>query len=277
MLFSYFSAVEILIWTFLLLVILAGVIAGILFSFYFLQEKLIFSPIRLPKDYVYPFKEKFQERFIEVDAGVQLNCLHFKAERSKGVIFYIHGNADNLRYWGDFAPFFLQHNYDVFMYDFRGFGKSDGKIKGERNLQRDAKRIYLQLVEEYGEDKIIIYGFSIGTGIAARLGSKNHPRALILEAPYYNFISLVKYHKAYLPASWISKYYFRINRYLPDVECPLYIFHGTEDRKVPFYLGAKLKETNSKMSFIAVKDATHSDMQSMTLYQEEMKRILAEG
>jgi alpha-beta hydrolase superfamily lysophospholipase len=267
---------EILVWTFIILITLVGIIAGILFSFYFLQEKLIFNPIRLPKDYHYPFKDKFEEHFIEVDPGVFLNCLHFRAEKPKGVIFYIHGNGDNLRYWGDLAPFFLEHQYDVFMYDFRGFGKSDGKIKGERNLQRDAKHLYHHLKKEYEEEDIIIYGFSLGTGIAARLGSKNIPKMLILEAPYYNFISLVNYHKAYLPASLISKYYFRINRYLPEVKCPLYIFHGTEDRKVPFYLGAKLKETNSNMAFIAVKDATHNDMQSMEVYRREMAKILNE-
>ena len=95
---------------------------------------------------------------------MELNCLLFKAKNPKGLIFYIHGNADNLRYWGDFADFFLNHNYDVFMYDFRGFGKSDGSIRGEKNLQRDAKRLYRKLLEEYDEDKIIVYGFSIGTG-----------------------------------------------------------------------------------------------------------------
>jgi len=267
--------VEILIWSFLGVIVLVGIIAGILLSFYFLQEKIIFSPIKLTKDYHYPFEQEFEERFIEVDDGVKLNCLLFKAKKSKGLIFYIHGNADNLRYWGDYADFFLKLDYDVFMYDFRGFGKSDGEIKGERNLQRDAKKLYLKMLEEYEEKHVIVYGFSIGTGIAARLASKNSPKALILEAPYYNFIALVNYHKAYLPASWISKYYFRTNKYLPKVEVPIYIFHGTEDKKVPFYLGAKLKETNANMEFMAVKNATHNDMQSMDLYQKEMKRILA--
>ena len=265
---------EILFWSFVAVVISVGIIAGILFSFYFIQEKLIFSPIKLTKDYHFPFKHDFEERFIEVDSGVDLNCLLFKAKKSKGLIFYIHGNADNLRYWGDFAEFFLKQNYDVFMYDFRGFGKSDGQIRGEKNLQRDAKRLYLSMLKEYDESRVIIYGFSIGTGIAARLGSNNSPKSLILEAPYYNFIALVNYHRAYLPAGWISKYRFKTNNYLPKVNVPIYIFHGTEDKKVPFYLGAKLKETNANMEFIAVKNATHSDMQSMELYQQEMEKIL---
>lgn len=266
---------EIMVWTILIVLVVIGLIVGILLSFYFLQEKLIFSPIKLPKKYVYPFKVPFEERNYEVENGVRLNALLFKAKESKGLIFYIHGNADNLRYWGEFAPFFLKHQYDVFMYDFRGFGKSSGKIMGERGLQRDAKILYRKMIEEYGEKKIIIYGFSIGTGIAARLGSKNNPKALILEAPYYNFVSLVNYHKAYLPATLISKYYFRINRYLPNVKCPLYIFHGKEDRKVPYYLGKKLIGTNPNMNFFAVEGATHNDMQDMSRFKKEMRLILS--
>lgn len=265
---------EVLTWSIIIFIILIGIIAGILFSFYFLQEKLIFSPIKLPKEYQFPFKTEFEERYFQVDDKTALNALLFKTKNPKGLIFYIHGNADNLRYWGDFAPFFTKKGYDVFMYDFRGFGKSDGTIKGERNLQRDAKLLYHEMLKEYDEQDVIIYGFSIGTGIAARLGSKNHPKALILEAPYYNFIELVKYHKAYLPADLISKYHFRTNRYLKQVASPLYIFHGTEDRKVPFYLGEKLKGTNPNLKFIAVKGAAHSDMQSMKKYRKYMSELL---
>jgi alpha-beta hydrolase superfamily lysophospholipase len=265
---------EILTWTFIILIILFGIVAGILLSIYFLQDKLIFNPIRLPMDYHFPFKNA-EEYTFKVADGADLNCLLFKSKESKGLIFYIHGNADNLRYWGDFAEFFTDLGYDVFMYDFRSFGKSTGKIKNERNLQRDNKILYKRMVQIYGEDKIIVYGFSIGTGLAARLANRNRPKMLILEAPYYHFISLIKYHKAYLPASWITKYHFRINRYLSDIKVPTHIFHGTEDRKVPYFLGERLKGIHPLVEFHPVVDATHSDMQSMEYYQRKMKEILA--
>ncbi len=261
-------------WIILSSILLVALLIGVLLSFYFLQEKLIFSPIRLPRDYEYPFDIPFEERNFEVEPGIQLNALLFRVPKPKGLIFYIHGNAENLRYWGDFAHFYTEYNYDVLMYDFRGFGKSDGQINGERSLQKDAKSIYQQISKEYGEERCVIYGFSIGTGIAARLASNNQPKLLILEAPYFNFIDLVKYHKAYLPADLISKYHFRTNRYLPDVNCPIAIFHGTEDRKVPFYSGKKLVSLNPKLEFFPIEGATHSDMQVMEAYTREMKRIL---
>ncbi len=262
-------------WIVLIVLLCITCLIGVLLSFYFLQEKLIFNPIKLPADYKFPFEIPFEERFFEVDTNVNINALLFKSHNPKGLIFYIHGNADNLRYWGEFASNFTQYNYDVLMYDYRGFGKSQGSIKGERNLQRDAKRIYLKMIKEYGEENTIIYGFSIGTGIASRLGSNNSPKHLILEAPYFNFIDLIKYHKAYLPADLISKYHFRTNKYLTKAEVPITIFHGTEDRKVPFYSGEKLKQVNDTINFIAVEGATHSDMLDREEYHQVLARILS--
>lgn len=259
----------------MILIVLAGIIAGIFLTFYLVQEKIIFSPIKLDREYSYPFEHDFEERFYRVDEAVELNCLLFKAKQSKGLIFYIHGNADNLRYWGDFASFFLDHNYDVFMYDFRGFGKSGGKIRSEREMQRDAKRLYEIIIQEYTDQPIIIYGFSIGTGIASRLAMRQSPDLLILEAPYFNFISLVNYHKSYLPARLISKYRFRTNRYLKRMTCPSVIFHGTEDKKVPFYLGERLAGINPQLEFVKVEGATHNEMQSMEVFQEKIKSLLA--
>lgn len=265
---------ETFVWTFLITIVLIGLIVGVLLAFYFLQEKIIFSPIKLDEDYHYPFEIEFEEKFYEVDLGIRLNTLLFKAKESKGLIFYVHGNADNLRYWGQFAAFFVDLGYDVFMFDFRGFGKSDGKIKGERLLQRDTKRLYLKMLEQYDSSKIHIYGFSLGTGIAARLASRQPCATLFLEAPYFNFVDLINYHKGYLPASWISRYYFRTNKYLKDVEAPIHIFHGTEDRKVPYFLGKKLKDNFPEVNFYKVEGCTHNEMQEMKLFQEEMKRIL---
>ena len=229
----------------------------------------------MPKNYQFPFDIEFEELSYHVEHQVSINSLLFKSKEQKGLVFYIHGNADNLRYWGDYAKYFVKHGYDVFMYDYRGFGKSDGKIKGEKSLQKDAKLLYLKMAERYAEENIIIYGFSIGTGIASRLASNHEPKHLILEAPYYNFVDLAKFHRSYLPVNLISKYHFRTNKYLPSVEAPITIFHGTEDQLVPFYSGAKLKGLNENLNFIPIQGATHSDMQEMEQFDSELRKILS--
>jgi pimeloyl-ACP methyl ester carboxylesterase len=86
---------------------------------YFFQEKIIFLPSQLPKDYVYSFSQRFEEFFLDSKDGAHLNGLHFKVANPKGVILYFHGNAGDLSRWGEIAQFFVQKQYDVIVMDFR--------------------------------------------------------------------------------------------------------------------------------------------------------------
>lgn len=266
---------EIPFWIWVSAVLLITMVVGLIFGFYLLQEKLIFSPIKLPLDYKFPFSN-CEELNFKMEDGNVINSILFKSKRqARGVVFYVHGNADNIRYYGDFAKVFLENDYDVFMYDFRGFGKSSGRIINERTLQRDNKRLYEQILKRYDEKKVVVYGYSIGTGLAARVASKHNPKALVLETPYYDFIDIIKYHKAYLPARLITKYFFRTHKYLKYCKCPVYAFHGTEDRRVPYYSGMKLKKAHPHLDFTTIQGGTHNDLHSTKEYREKLKEILS--
>lgn len=256
------------------MILIFTLIAGAVFAFYLLQEKLIFSPIKLPLDYKFPFAGDFEELNFKMEDGAMINSLLFKSKEARGLVYYIHGNADNIRYYGDFAKVFLKHNYDVFMYDFRGFGKSSDRIKSERQLQKDNRCLYKEMLKKYDEKNVVIYGYSIGTGLAARLASKQDPKALVLETPYYDFIDIIKYHKAYLPARLITKYFFRIHRYLRYCKCPIYAFHGTEDRRVPYYSAIKLLKSYPNMDFTTIEGGTHNDLLSKKIYKSKLSEIL---
>ena len=133
--------------------------------FYFRQENMIFYPEALPPDFQYSFPARFDEVTISVDGAV-INALHFKTDTPKGAIVYFHGNAGNLSGWGEVALDFTRLGYDVLIPDYRGYGKSTGKIYSEKMLHRDAAVAYDYLKGRYQEDQIVIYGRSIGTGIA---------------------------------------------------------------------------------------------------------------
>src|SRR4051794_5022706 len=115
----------------IILVIRFLVICAVLF---FIQEKLIFFPERLHKDYKFDFDQNFEELTIKGSDGVLLNGVLFKTSNPKGLIFYLHGNAGSLRTWGEIAETYTSLNYDLFMLDYRGFGKSAGYINSERQL-----------------------------------------------------------------------------------------------------------------------------------------------
>ena len=109
-----------------------------------------------------------KEYNLEIKEGVVINGLHFKAENSKGVVYYLKGNSKSIKGWGKFAVDFTIHGYDVIMIDYRGFGKSTGKMS-QQSMKDDALLVYDKLKERVKEENIIVYGRSLGTGLALSL------------------------------------------------------------------------------------------------------------
>jgi hypothetical protein len=95
---------------------------------YFFQEKLLFFPDKLTKDYKFSFTQTFDEINIATKDGKSLNGLLFKADSVKGLVFYLHGNAGSLDNWGDVAKRYTELHYNVFILDYPGYGKSEGSI-----------------------------------------------------------------------------------------------------------------------------------------------------
>ena len=199
---------------------------------------MLFHPDILPENYRFTFNNKFQEYFIKVDEKTSLNGLLFLADSSKGLVFYLHGNGGCIDSWGNIASVYLKNNYDLFILDYRGYGKSQGKISSEKQLYKDIQVIYDSLKTKYNEKKIVIIGYSIGTGPATQLASTNNPKMLILKAPYFNMPDLAHQYIKILPSFFI-RYKFRINEYIVNVKCPIILFHGNQDEVI--YLGSSLK------------------------------------
>ena len=99
-------------------------------------------------------------------------------------MFYLHGNAGALDTWGDIAKVYTSLGYDIFILDYRGFGKSEGSIYSEEQFYKDVQAAYDVMRKEYPENKIVVEGYSIGTGPATILAATNHPKLLLLQAPY---------------------------------------------------------------------------------------------
>lgn len=198
------------------------------FYVYLQQEKFYFQPKVLAKDYQYKFDTEFEEYDIEVSPNTNLNALLFKAKDSaKGLILYFHGNAGALHEWGLRAPLYTNNNYDLLMVDYRGYGKSDGFYSEESQIYNDAQKIYDFAKSKYKEENIIVLGFSLGSGFAAYSASKNNPKLLILEAPYYawdaNISNIAPFPK------WMVNYKIPTYKFLEDVSCPIKIYYGSRD------------------------------------------------
>ena len=242
---------------------------------YFFQEYLIFFPEKLEKTYIFQFDQKFDEKNIKATDGTILHGLLFKADSSKGLIFYLHGNAGSVDSWGDVAKTYTDLNHDVFILDYRGYGKSEGAINGQTQLYADVQAAYDQLKKQYAEDKIVVLGYSIGTGPASRIASTNKPKLLILQAPYYSLTDMMRHTYSIIP-TFILKYKLETNKYLQDCKMPIVLFHGDEDEVICYGSSLKLKDECKNIGkLITLKGQGHNGMTENEDYKNELKQILA--
>ena len=203
-----------------------------------------------------------------------LNAVLFKADSSKGVILYLKGNTGGIDKWGGMAPTYTSMHYDLFLLDYRSYGKSGGYIKNEAQLYSDVQTAYNYLKQNYPEGKIIVLGYSIGTGPAAWLAANNHPKMLILQAPYYSLPDAVHHLKPFFDTTKIA-FHFNTWQYLRQTSVPIVIFHGDADQL--FYYGSseKLKVYfKPEDKLITLKGAGHAFMDRNPVYLDSLKRIL---
>ncbi|WP_255037406.1 alpha/beta hydrolase [Lacihabitans soyangensis] len=238
----------------------------------FFQDIVILHPVKLPKDYVYTFDEPFEEINFSPDSNIYINGLLFRATNSKGLVFYNHGNADNLQRWGRLAADFTKLGYDVFFYDYQGFGKSSGRFS-EHVILKDAVFLFDKLKATYAGKKIIIYGRSLGTGVATYVAKNRNSDALILETPYYNMADVGKSWLPFVPFQKFVKYKFPSNEWIKAVDSPITIFHGTSDLVVPYSSGLRLSKT-SDCKLITIEGGGHKNLATFPKYHTELKKIL---
>lgn len=258
------------------LVILCSLYLLICSALFFFQEKLIFVPKKLPSTFNYSFHQPFEEMNIQLSDGKIMNCLLFKADSSKGLIFYMHGNAGALDTWGDAAKTYLDLNYDFFVLDYRGYGKSEGAIDSEDQLHNDMQTAYDLMLKQYKESDIIITGYSIGTGPATYLASKNNPKCLILQAPYYNLTEIALSQYPFIPA-FLLRYKFDTSGLIALVKAPVFIFHGDADNLISIEHSYKLKKLfKSSDKLFVLTGLGHSGMNKDEQYQAALKGVLSQ-
>lgn len=252
------------------------VYAGLCAIFYFAQDLFFFRPERLPKWFLYKYPFPFTEVNFEMEDGGTVNALHFHVPNSKGIVFYIKGNSRSIKGWGKFARDFVGKGFDFFILDFRGFGKSRGR-RTEQILYSDLQQVYKWLAKEYGETRIVLYGRSIGSGLATRIASWNHPQMLVLDCPYYSFLYHISRYGFFLPIRWLLRYHIRTDRFIKKVQCPVHILHGVKDRLIPFHQSEMLKAlAPDNIILHPIAGAGHNNLPEFPEYHDLLYDILHE-
>lgn len=256
-----------------IILLLLGIYLLSLIVLYFVQEKIFFRPTKLSKEYQFQFSNQFEEIDLFVEDDIQVNTVLFKSNETKGVILFFHGNAGAINGWGQGSDIYLQNNYDVLYVDYRGYGKSDGKVISENQLIKDGQKVYDYVKEIYKEENIIVSGTSIGSGIAVQIAIKNKPKKLLLNSPYASFESLIK-EKAIIVPGFLIKYKLRTNQHIKETNLPIIIFHGTKDNVVPYTHALKLKQSNPNIQLHTLEGYGHNNISQSPQFIAEMNRIL---
>ena len=246
-------------------------------ALYYSQEYLLFHPKVLARDYRYQFNRPFTEVEIPFNKTDTLNMVQFfpaDSMKRKGVVIYFHGNRENINRYERFVNNFTKHGYEVWIEDYPGFGKSVGD-RTEQILYQQALQVYKMAVTKYKQDSIIIYGKSLGTGIAAYLASVTDCKQLILETPYYSIPDIFDCYTFIYPTSRMTRYKIPTNEYLPDVKAPITIFHGTNDWVIPYRCASKLKTVLKPTDqFITIENGTHRNLNGFPLFHQKLDSLL---
>lgn len=249
----------------------------ILSVLYFNQERIIFLGDKLDSDYQFNFKADFEERTFTSSDSTNIHALHFKIENPKGIIVYYHGNKGNIARWGSIREEFLNLGYDVFIMDYRTFGKSTGQLD-EQLMYEDAQLCFDYIKSRYTPDKISIYGRSLGCAFAIKIAADNEVHQLICESPFFNMADAAKGRYSFAPVDLLLKYKFESNLRIGEVGCRTTFFHGTTDKVISFESGEKLyfNADLENSEFVKIDGGNHHNLITYPIYQKKMRELLGD-
>ena len=180
-----------------------------------------------------------EEHVLTAADGEKIIAWHVPAKPGRPVILYFHGNGDFLAgFFGRFHEL-VAGGTGVVAMSYRGYAGSSG-LPSERGLLQDAAAAYAFTTARYSADRIVAWGFSLGTGVAVALAAEQPVGKLILEAPYTSTADLAASLFWFMPVRLVMRDQFRSDERIARVRVPLLIMHGTNDHAIPIVFGERL-------------------------------------
>ena len=245
----------------------------LLAALYLGQESLIFPGTPLPADHRFAFDQPFEEIRVPV-AGATLDGLLFRQSAPRGLVFFLHGNRGNVETWTTGLDFYRRVNYDLFIFDYRGYGRSTGRNEDERQLDADVRAAWDAVAPRYRDKPIVIYGRSLGTGLAVRLARDVTPRLLVLVSPFTSLVAAGQRAYPFVPG-FLVKYPLRSDQAIAEVKSPVLLIHGTRDALIPPTDSEMLRSlVRSPVELVLIEGAGHSDIHRFPNYLDALAERL---
>ncbi len=241
---------------------------------YFEQDKLLFHPAREWKTTPESLGLSFEDIRFE-----QLSGWFIENPKNRGTVLVCHGNAGNISDRVPEIQFFHRMGFNVFIFDYHGYGKSQNAPLTENGLYRDADAawFYLTQTRKIAPQQIILCGRSLGATIAAYLASRYDARALILESGFTTLWKLGQEKYPLLPVRVLSKYDLPTVDFIKKVEEPVFIVHSRDDTLIPLHHGKEIFEAAKKPKQFLEISGPHNDgyIESEKKYQKTLEDFLS--
>jgi uncharacterized protein len=256
--------------------LLAGLYLLVLGLIWWGQERLIFHPQTLSAQHRFALPADVHEVWLDVP-GAKLHALHLRNAAPRGLVFFLHGNAGNVETWFVNSDFYRQQNLDLFILDYRGFGKSSGRIQNETQMHADVKAAWdsISVLPQYAGKKHIIFGRSLGTGLASRLAADVQPALTVLVSPYFSLLAMADDHYPWVPKV-LSRYPLRTDEVLGRVKGPVLLIHGGIDSLIAPAHSQRLKALVPQAELLVLPQAGHGDLQVFAQYQQALAAAFAQ-
>lgn len=201
-----------------------------------------------------------EERVLASPDGAQLVSWYAAAEPGRPTILYFHGNAGNLGSRSERIRNYVSRGLGMMMLSYRDYGGSSGS-PSERNNVADARLAYEALLAEgLRPQDIILYGESLGTGVAVQLAAQVPVAGVILDAPYTSIVEVAAGAYPYFPVRWFLFDRYETMSHLPGVHAPLLVVHGEDDRIIPVAMGrAVYAAAHGPKEIVTFPGAGHSN------------------
>ncbi len=240
----------------------------IVVGMYIFQRKLQYFP---DTGYVRPEDiglENVEEVVVKTRYTRRLLAWYVPAPEGRPTILYFHGNGGSLATRAGRLEFFREQGYGVLLTTYRGYSGSSGS-PAEFPIKMDALYFYHWLqARGVPEKDIVIYGESLGTGVAVATALGHHPGALVLEAPFSSAVDVGALRFPWLPVRLTMKDRYENTKYIGEITAPVFIVHGELDRVIPVHLARKLFDAaRQPKEAVWLRDAGHNDLYSKGAFE----------
>jgi fermentation-respiration switch protein FrsA (DUF1100 family) len=246
-----------------ILLLIIGAYGAFALLLYMSQTKLLYYPNLPSREIAYTPDQlgiAYEEVNIRTSDDVLLHGWYVPVSRPRAVVLFFHGNAGNISHRLDSLKIFHDLNLSTFIFDYRGYGQSEGKVSEQGTyLDAEAAWLYLTKQRQIAPDNIVLFGRSLGAAVAAYLATKQNPKALIIESAFTSVPDMAGRVYPFLPVRLLTRYNYNTRQYVESIRSPILIIHSHDDEIIPFDNGRELySAAHEPKSFLELRGG-HND------------------